>query len=275
MFPRLGQLAGAFQRIKYHRLRFEVVTGLPSDTSGVYVAGFIRDATDPVKAKTASSTLLASGGVATKWWQSCDVVVTGLPDLYYTSSAPTSTRWASPGSFVISIIGKPSQGGSLEVFCHWDVSLSSPTYEGEAETGAGYTSALADMYTAAGGKHLQKRAGSGWADVTALDFSPPLVRGQVLECLAMKFADTKTGSGTYGGLFGFRNIMMNSDGKVVPVDEKGSLTDESFYNEVYVLFKGEKWEILTPPNIQLASWFLSANPQYRTLYEDLSTMSLQ
>lgn len=59
IFPRMGVLGKAFQRIRYHRLRFEVVAGWPSTVSGAYVAGFVKDATDPVSSASATSTLLA------------------------------------------------------------------------------------------------------------------------------------------------------------------------------------------------------------------------
>lgn len=254
LFPRMGVLGKAFQRIRYHRLRFEVVAGWPSTVAGAYVAGFVKDATDPVPAASATSTLLASGGTATKFWQSSNVVVQNLPDLYYTSSDPEEKRWASPGSFVIAVVGTPSTDASFEVFMHWDVSFYEPTYE-SGVTDAGFTTALVDVYTSKGNKYLSKRKGGDWEPLTWTDFSPPLFNGAVLTVLSMR--SSSVGTTAVNGVFNFRQMKCTGN-LIYPTDDKGAIGSQVFFDEDYVLFEGEKLEVSKPPNETVASWFRSA-----------------
>lgn len=251
----MGLLGKSFQRIRYHRLRFEIVAGWPSTVAGTYVAGFVRDATDPVHSNSATSTLLASGGNAVKFWQSTNVNVGSLPDLYYTSSDPEEKRWASPGSFVISIVGAPSESASFEIFAHWDVSFYEPTYEAE-QSDAGFATALVDMYTSTGNKYLSKRNGSDWSPVNFNDFSPPLFNGAVLTVLSMRSASVQTAAGNLSGVYNFRQLKALSSG-VYPIDDNDAVSPLKFYDEDYVVFKGEKMDLHKPPNEQTVSWFRS------------------
>lgn len=255
LFPRMGQLGKSFQRIRYHRLRFEIVAGWPSTVSGAYVAGFVRDATDPVNASNAASTLLASGGVATKFWQSTNVTVGTLPDLYYTSSDPEEARWASPGSFVIAIVGAPNMPATFEVFCHWDVSFYEPTYESAARN-SGFTTALEHLYASKGNSYLSVRNGSDWKPADFQDFSPPLYEGAVLTVLSLRYASVQNSNLNLSGIFGFRSLKAAS-GRIYPIDDLGQRSTENFFDETYVLTKGEKVEIASPPNAQVSQWFAS------------------
>lgn len=261
--PRMGVLGKAFQRIRYHRMRFEVVAGWPSTVAGAYVAGFVKDATDPVPAASATSTLLASGGTATKFWQSCNVNVAGLPDLYYTSSDPEEKRWASPGSFVLSVVGPPSADASFEVFVHWDVSFYEPTYEAGVQD-AGFSTALTDLYTSTGNKYLSKRDGSSWKPATWADFSPPLFEGALLTVLSMRSASVQNSSKVLSGVYNFRQLKCTGS-VIYPVDDKGKLSDQEFFDECYVVFNGEKVELSKPPNSTVASWFRSALRRHQRL----------
>lgn len=227
------------------------------------MAGFVKDATDPVNSGNATSTLLASGGTATKFWQSCEVVVTNLPDLYYTSSDPEEARWASPGSFVISVVGAPSSSASFEVFAHWDVSFYEPTYE-HSTLDAGFVTSLKDLYTSAGNKYLSRRKGSDWEPADWGDFSPPLFEGAVLTVLSMRGASVRNSTGALSGLFNYRTLKA-TDNRIYPVDDKGSLSTQAFFDEVYSLFQGEKLEVSRPPNDKVASWFRSALKRHQRL----------
>lgn len=253
----MGQLGRSFQRIRYHRLRFEVVAGWPSVVSGTYVAGFVRDATDPVTEANAAATLLASGGTATKFWQSTNVTVGELPDLYYTSSDPEEQRWASPGSFVIAVVGPPSLESTFEVFCHWDVSFYEPSYEGGSRYEQGFSTVLADLYTSKGNRYLSKRSGNDWEPATWLDFSPPLFEGAIVTVLSMRSASTSAvGGTTINGVYNFRQLKATGNA-VFPIDDRARTSGEPFFDECYILFKGEKLDVQKPPNVTVASWFLS------------------
>lgn len=256
VLPRLGQLAKSFQRIRYHRLRFEVITGCPSSAGGVYVTGFVKDATDPMNKHTASSTLLASGGQAVKVWQSTEVVVTSLPDLFYTSGDPSEERWSSPGSFVVAFVASPDQAMTIQVFCHWDVSLSQPTYESR-EQGSGFLTALKDMYSSTTNKYLSVRSGTSWTPAMGVHFDPPLVSGSFATMLSMRYAPTQNSTGNFDGIFGYRRIKCESNGTIYPVNDLDKPSDLNFDSETYAIFKGEKVEMDLPKNLELASWFRS------------------
>lgn len=266
LFPRLSQLAKSFQRIRYHRLRFEIVASWPTTTAGTYVSGFVKDATDPVRGSSAASTLLASGGTATKVWQSTEVIVGRLPDLYYTSSDPNSERWSSPGSFVISLISPPTVEGSLEVFVHWDVTLTEPTYEEpEGSSDDGFTAARFDFYTSKNNPYLSKRSKDTWAPVNFGDFSPPLKDGDTVRFLSFKFGSVQNSSQVLSGLFGFHTVKAIGS-YVYPVDDKGDRSTENFYDEVYVIAKGEKGQLeRARKDLSLASWYLSPPAPSRPL----------
>lgn len=269
--PRLEMLSRAFQRIRYNSLRFEVVTGLPSASAGSYISGFIKDATDPVNEKTAATQLLASGGVATKWWESSEVKVGLCPDLYYTSSDPANERWASPGSFVVAAMSKPNHSGNINVYVHWDVTLSSPTFEPGGKTGGGgFCTALTDLFTEGiggapdGSIILAKRTASGWTRARSSDFTPQPADGTFIVLLSMRSASVCDGDKKFNGVFNFRRLKVDS-GYLYPVNDKDDGTSEFFFDYDYVVFKGERGEVTEPPNLHLASWFLSSHPKYRGL----------
>lgn len=266
LLKRLGRLAGSFQRIKYHRLRFEVVTGCPSSSSGVYVTGFIRDATDQVDSSSAVATLLASGGTAVKFWQSTEVVVNGLPDLYYTSASSRELRWSSPGSFVIAVVAPPSSAVTIEVFVHWDVTLSKPTYEaGDKSSTDGFHTAEFDMSTSTGNAYLSRRTSSGWAPVLITDFTPELETGKTYSLSSFRFGSVQNASSVLNGLFGFCHIYADTS-RVYPVDDLSKKTSEKFFDEVWVVRKGESVsEVTQSKNFQRAPWFRSTMQQSRNL----------
>lgn len=260
--PRLSQLAKSFQRVRYHRLRFEVVAAFPSVASGAYCAGFVKDATDPIKAGTAGTTLLASGGTATKVWQSTEVIVNNLPGLFYTSAAPNSERWSSPGSFVIDMLAENDQQGSYQVYVHWDVTLTQPTYETPEQPGDdGFATAQVPMYTSNDNKYLSVRDGNSWRPAEAVDFSPALKSGDKVRFLAHKFGLVENASSAIDSIFGFNTVLCySSSGKLYigPVDEQDNRSTLNFHGETYCIAEGEKGELQRKaPNLTRGSWYLS------------------
>lgn len=261
LFPRLSQLAKSFQRIKYHRLRFEIVTGTSTSTGGVYVAGFVADATDPIDATTVTSTLLASGGSSTKYWQSTEVVVNKFPpELFYTNPHEGEQRWSSPGSLVIASISSPTQSVTFEVFCHWDVSLSKPTYESTTKTDQVVSKCLHNVYSSNGNKYLSKRNGTSWTPLLYSDFDPPL-QGNVYYVLGgWRTASVQGSDGTLTGNFGFFALSARAVGQtyvIYPVDDQSSVSTQNFHGEEYVIRKGELV-------FQVLSLSLSKDPWYHS-----------
>lgn len=236
------------------------------------MTGFVKDATDPLRENSAATTLLASGGTCVKVWQSTEVVVQSLPDLYYTSSAPNSERWSSPGSFVIAFTSPAGVEGNFSVYVHWDVTLSAATYEDEGEgEETGFATCLRDAYTSTGNSYLSVRKGDSWEPLRGTHFSPALKSGDRVTLLSFKFGSYQNSSGTLDGLYGFRRLLCVGNGGssvLKPIDENGSSMTVNFHDECYVLFKGEKGELVRASlNSLRASWFLCpsrASPDFPT-----------
>lgn len=128
---RLATLANAFQRIRWHSIRFTIEGAYPTLAGGGYVACFVRDATDVPPSDPTEAIRWAMAqqhSFDAKWYDSGVLNVGVSPDLLYTSSAE-AVRLYSPGSFYVISKGGPAQVGTLTVNFHWDVTLSEPTSE--------------------------------------------------------------------------------------------------------------------------------------------------
>lgn len=269
LFPRLSQLAKSFQRIKYHRLRFEIVTGCPTVTGGVYVAGFVADATDPVSKNSAAATLLASGGSATKFWQSSEVIVNKFgPELYYTNPHEGEERWSSPGSLVLAVVSPPTQPVSFDIFCHWDVSLSKPTYDAPGKTEENFSRAEVDIYTSKDNKYLSKRKGTDWTPLRMSDFTPSLKNETTYILGGWRCGTVEASTGAASGIFGFFGLRVKYETDnyyVYPVDESNNRTTQNFHAEEYVIRKGELVFRLSSLSDQQEPWYQSQQNQLCTL----------
>lgn len=102
---------------------------------------FIPDAEDAIgKGNEALQKILATTpNRVLKSWQEGELNVPRLPDLYYTSPVGTEPRLYSPGRFAMAIesqVSAPSSGTApLTVYVRWEVELSKPGLENEADDG--------------------------------------------------------------------------------------------------------------------------------------------
>lgn len=133
---RLSTLSRAFQRIKWHNLRFTVEGAYSTASGGGYIACFVRDPTDkPPKdpLEVVRWAMAQQHSADSKWYESVGLNVGQSPDLLYTSVSDTP-RLYSPGILYIVSKGGPAQVGSLTVSFHWDITLSEPTIDNNLVT---------------------------------------------------------------------------------------------------------------------------------------------
>ncbi len=133
---RLSTLSRAFQRIKWHNLRFTVEGAYSTASGGGYIACFVRDPTDqPPKdpLEVVRWAMAQQHSADSKWYESVGLNVGQSPDLLYTSVSDTP-RLYSPGTLYIVSKGGPAQVGSLTVSFHWDITLSEPTIDSNPVT---------------------------------------------------------------------------------------------------------------------------------------------
>nr|WPV63100.1 MAG: coat protein [Wufeng shrew permutotetravirus 1] len=138
--PRLAKEAGAWQRIKYRKLRFSLVPQVGTASAGGTVLAFVKDSTDPIpEGEDGLQRLFAQdSSVASPIWEPSNIEVVGLRDLYYTNFNADEPRWSSPGSVCIMTEGKPSVTGSATLYCEYDVVFSAADVDEEdAEAGVG------------------------------------------------------------------------------------------------------------------------------------------
>lgn len=130
--PGLARFSSLYQRVRYHNLRFEIRTSVPTTTSGGYIAAFIRDPDDLVEDLTGEALLShltgTEGAVQASWWSNKDVVVNQIPDLYYTGGdlLKGDRRRFCPGKFVLACDGKPNQPLQFTILVHWSATFEEP-----------------------------------------------------------------------------------------------------------------------------------------------------
>lgn len=240
---RLARLASAFQRIKYVRLSFHVEPQVSTATSGGYVIGFIRDATDLIPDGESGLSILTStqGSLTKKWWESAVLNCGGFKDLFYTTNSPTEERWSSPGILVLFADGKATQAGSLTIYVDYEIELFEPSLEVTANKVGAVTTIKEDTEIDGGGTKLvtvfTKAASAG-----SIISGKPNV-GDVYKLTSPRFYCINT-SGTLTGLNSFLYVKVKEDGTLTPayLDKTGKAVEEpeASYGKTAVLFKNEE-----------------------------------
>lgn len=153
-FARLKHFGDAFQRVKFHKLRFRVVPMSATSNNGGYIAAFVADASDDFGSGPNSINRLAAqqGAKITKIWEEAVISHKCVPDLLYTSEPPGGDiRFASPGRLVVAIESQVSatttQKIPMTVYCDWTVEFSEPSLEGSPEKVSGTVTAANAMYS--------------------------------------------------------------------------------------------------------------------------------
>lgn len=128
--PRLKTLASAWQRLRYHRMRFQINATGSSLVGGSYVAAFIPDPVDKPPLRNADSWVMAhTGATSSSWWVSVDVDGPPPPQLMYTNFEQSEPRLSSPGRFVLACINPPSADTTININWDWRVTFSQPSLE--------------------------------------------------------------------------------------------------------------------------------------------------
>ena len=128
--PRLKTLASAWQRLRYHRMRFQVNATGSSLVGGSYVAAFIPDPADKPPLNNADSWVMAhTGATSSSWWVSVDVDGPPPPQVMYTNFEQSEPRLSSPGRFVLACINPPSSDTTININWDWRVTFSQPSLE--------------------------------------------------------------------------------------------------------------------------------------------------
>lgn len=127
---RLGNIAKAYQRIKWDMVSVTVTPQVAVTVSGGYVCGFIMDPSD--RAVTARQLSSAQGSQTRKWYESVTVRMPPKRELLYTS-AGTEPRLSQPCVFWIVTEGPPTSTVPIVVTMNWRVTLSEPTVEGQSD----------------------------------------------------------------------------------------------------------------------------------------------
>lgn len=133
--PRLKALSIAWQRLRYHKLLFEVNASSSSAVGGEFVAAFIADPTDKPPMKNADRWVKAhAGSITSNWWKSINVRGPVPPQMMYTSFEASEPRFSSPGRFVLAVINPPTAQATMSVSLNWGVTFAQPSLEVELES---------------------------------------------------------------------------------------------------------------------------------------------
>lgn len=135
-FHRLSHMSEAYQRVRFKKLVFRVVTMCSTYVSGGYACAFVADPTDVLGdgSNALDRVVAQTGSKITKVWESATVAARLTPDLLYTSDPPQGDkRLSSPGRLWLIVESKCSNEVPLTVYCDWAVEMAVPSLE--AQTG--------------------------------------------------------------------------------------------------------------------------------------------
>jgi len=133
-FPTLSRFAASYQRIRYHKITFQLSCHLPTSASGGYVMGFRPDPMDklPSAAEERKRFVVGTpGSIKNSIWQSTDMTIPSrvLTNRLFYTSLGTDAREFSPGTLFVVVDGTVNQAGSISVSATYDVSCSIPSLE--------------------------------------------------------------------------------------------------------------------------------------------------
>ncbi|APG76132.1 capsid protein [Beihai barnacle virus 11] len=201
---RLETLATAWQRLKYHKLMFEVNASGSSLIGGEFVAAFIADPTDVPPLRGADRWVKAhQGSVTSSWWRSVNVHGPCPPQVMYTSYEPNEPRFSSPGRFVLAVVNPPSSDTTMSISLNWHVTFMQPSLEYTIEEDSIYVleeDARLKLTDFSAGQpfdpHLRKGLDGkdGTAYLSPEDFTPTLPEGVMLRLPHPKTLNADTGA---------------------------------------------------------------------------------
>lgn len=278
-FDRLKVLCEAYQRIRYKRLTFRIVPMAPSVIAGGYTAGFIRDCKDRLSGDVTSA-LLASGGVSKKNYDDSIVVVTGIPDLYYTSveHVGSISRWSSPGSFVISVDSPADKDMDVLVYMDWHVELSEPVgkiVDTHKESGTVTIDGMLLMINKQSEIYYTTTDEQTVSALTsAVIFGRDMPPKTKIRFLSPRAYSEITSSGGVDHIINTFGIICKDDGKKwAPLLATGAEGTDHCYGTTFLTQKGETFIVEIPENSTEGFLFLSMQskrPSYQIALKNLA-----
>lgn len=127
-FPRLSRMASTFQKYRFLRMDFRIVSMASTSTSGGYIIGFIPDPDDLADTWTTEQLLSTPHCRIVKAWESATIGATLESKWLYTNTGMES-RLYSPGIFVIMVEGSIPGTAPLSVYVDWVAEMHTPSLE--------------------------------------------------------------------------------------------------------------------------------------------------
>lgn len=183
MLPRLRHFAAAYERIRYHKLTFEIDGKTPTTTAGGYVCCFFPD---PMQtAADVVSIMACAGSKSANFWEDVivDAPVAGMQEMY-THVGAVESRWLSPGRFTMAVDASPSTQAQMTATVSWDVTLRQSVLE-KVGTAPPILRAKTDLWSTAGTCSLSRAqsetVGSQYKDMFWPDFKGHLDHWYIAE----------------------------------------------------------------------------------------------
>lgn len=166
VLPRLAHMGEAYQRVRFKKLVFRIVSMCPTTTSGGFAAAFVADPTDVLgSGNDALNRVVAqTGSKITKIWESATITSKLSGDLLFTSIPPQGDlRLSSPGRLWVVCESKPSSTVPMTIYVDWEVDFSVPSLESSTHE-AGVLICQKNFYTRSSKVGLWWEDGSGGDD---------------------------------------------------------------------------------------------------------------
>jgi hypothetical protein len=131
MFPWLSSIATAFEKYRFHSLRFEFVTATATSTTGAVALAPEYDPDDNNYGLTKQQLYMFDGVVRGPLWESLALNFRVPNRQMFTRDHTTigSLKWHDPGKLIIDV-SSPSVTATIgELWVEYDVSLSIPEFE--------------------------------------------------------------------------------------------------------------------------------------------------
>lgn len=256
LLPRLHHMAEAYQRIRYKKLVFKIVSMCPTTTSGGIAAAFVADPTDVLGsgANALNRVVAQNGSKVTKVWQSATIRASLSGDLLYTSTPPLGdSRLYSPGRFWLVCESRFSTPVPITVYLDWEVEVSVPSLETEAPE-AGAVVLTANFYTRSSNPGFWYKDGAGGDDPRP--HAPGIQFDVIYQSKSKSYIKFETVAGNYD-----RFILVNDPNHGVTLTAVGTdgkpIIQVTDINQ-WVLEKGQPL-FPVPENVKLGSEFICSS----------------
>lgn len=260
--PRLSHIAQAYQRVRYKKLVFHIVSMCPTTTAGGIATAFVADPTDVLGGGTdALNRVVAQAGAKiTKIWQSAIVRASITGDLLYTSEPPLGDqRLYSPGRLWMVSESKFSSVVPITVYMEWEVELSVPSLESKTKE-AGAIVVGVDFYTRSTNPGFWFKDGPGGDDPRSK--IPGIQFDVVYQSKSKSYIQWSSSAGNYDKFILVNDPVHGVTFTAVGFDRK-PIVEVAKLNQ-WVLEKGQPL-FPTPENVQVGLEFVCTQNQLSRL----------